>query len=319
MKNSDELNSRFGIDSQIHFKPLHDGIVVAEIDNALAAATISIQGGHVVTWWPKHQAFPVLWVSKLAKFIPGKAIRGGVPICWPWFGAHPTDKKLPGHGYARISPWEVGSVRTLEGGATEVKLTLQETDLSRSHWSHSVRLTATITVGSSLTIQLTTMNESDQQISLSEGLHTYFQIGDIADIRIHGLDGGEYVDLVNDNKRCMQAGPITFEGELGRIYVNSNTACVIEDSRLNRRIRIEKSWSLSTAVWNPWVATAAKMDDLGATGWRDMVCVESANALENSVTVDAGASRTISAVYSAENISQVKYGLLSPGKAKICV
>jgi len=303
MKNSDELNRRFGIASQVYFKQLPDGIVVAEIDNALATATISLDGGHVITWWPKHQSSPVLWVSKLAKFIPGKAIRGGVPICWPWFGAHPTDTKLPGHGYARITPWVVDSVRTFAGGATEVKLTLQETDLSRAHWPHSVHLSATIIVGGSLAIELTTTNNSDHEITLSEGLHTYFQISDIADIHIHGLEGGEYVDLVNGNERRKQSGEITFDGELGRIYVNSDSTCVIEDPRLNRRIRIEKSGSQSTAVWNPWAETATKMDDLGANGWRDMVCVESANALENSLTLEVGASHTIATTYSAENLS----------------
>ncbi len=302
MKNSDELNSRFGIASQVCFKQLPDGIVVAEIDNALATATISLDGGHVITWWPKHQSSPVLWVSKLAKYIPGKAIRGGVPICWPWFGAHPTDKKLHGHGYARITPWVVDSVRNLEGGATEIKLTLQVTDLSLAHWPHSVGLSATITVGSTLTIELTTTNNSDQEISLSEGLHTYFQIGDIADIRIHGLEGGEYVDLVNGNARCQQSGEITFDGELGRIYVNSDSACIIEDPRLNRQIRVEKSGSLSTAVWNPWDITAAKMDDLDANGWRDMVCVESANALENSIMLAGGASSSLTATYSVETL-----------------
>ena len=303
MKNSDELNSRFGIASQVCFKQLPDGIVVAEIDNSLATATISLEGGHVITWWPKHQSSPVLWVSKLAKFIPGKAIRGGVPICWPWFGAHPTDKKLPGHGYARITPWGVDSVRTLEGGATEIKLTLQENDLSLAHWPHSVCLTATITVGSALTIELTTTNNSDQEITLSEGLHTYFQISDIANISVLGLDGCEYVDLISDNIRRKQVGVITFDGELGRIYVNTKATCVIEDPQLNRRIRIEKSGSLSTAVWNPWEATAAKMDDLGANGWRDMVCVESANAVGNPVAVSLGASHTLVAIYSVESIS----------------
>lgn len=287
----------------MRFTQFADGIVVAEIDNPLATATISLYGGHVVAWWPKHQTTPVLWLSKLAKFATGKAIRGGVPICWPWFGAHPSDKNLPGHGYARISPWDVDSVRTLEGGATEVKLTLLESDLSSAHWSHSVRLSAIITVGSTLTIELTTTNNSAQEISLSEGLHTYFQIGEISDIRIHGLESSEYIDLVNGNERCKQTGSITFEGELGRIYVNSNSSCVIDDPRLNRRIRIEKSGSLGTAVWNPWAETAAKMDDLGGNGWRDMVCVESANAMENLITVAAGASHTLSVTYTADNNS----------------
>ena len=297
------LSRKFAGNNFMRFTQFADGIVVAEIDNPLATATISLYGGHVVAWCPKHQTTPVLWLSKLAKFATGKAIRGGVPICWPWFGAHPSDKNLPGHGYARISPWDVDSVRTLEGGATEIKLTLLESDLSSAHWSHSVRLSAIITVGSTLTIELTTTNNRDQEITLSEGLHTYFQISDIANISVLGLDGCEYVDLISDNIRRKQVGAIKFDGELGRIYVNTKATCVIEDPQFNRRIRIEKSGSLSTAVWNPWDITASKMDDLGVNGWRDMVCVESANAVGNPVTLTSGESHSLVSIYSAESIS----------------
>ena len=184
----------------------------------------------------------------------------------------------------------------------EVKLALQETELSRAHWSHSVRLLATITIGSTLTIELTTTNNGNQEILLSEGLHTYFQIGDIADICMHGLESDEYIDLVNGNERCKQTGSITFEGELGRIYVNSTSACVIEDHRLKRQIRIEKSGSLGTAVWNPWEMSASKTDDIETNGWRDMVCVKTANALEIKIIVGVGASHVMTANYSAVDI-----------------
>lgn len=305
MNTIDALNRKFVAGNHLRFTQLAEGIVVAEIDNPLATATISLHGGHVVAWWPKHQTTPVLWLSKLAKLVSGKAIRGGVPICWPWFGAHPSNVKLPAHGYARIAPWEVTSARTLGSGATEITLTLLDTDLSRAHWSNMVQLSVRITVGEALEVALTTTNESNQEIVLTEGLHTYFQISDIVNIRVLGLDGCEYVDLVSDNIRRRQAGAVEFDSELGRIYVNTKTTCVIEDPPLNRRIRIEKSGSLSTAVWNPWAITAAKMDDLGQNGWSDMVCVESANALENRLTINAGESHTLTAIYLVENLSEI--------------
>jgi D-hexose-6-phosphate mutarotase len=304
MDRTQELTRGFGGETQCFFRQLGDGVVVAEIDNSLALATVSLYGGHVVSWRPKHQVEPVLWVSKLVQFKPGKAIRGGVPICWPWFGAHPSNTKLPAHGYARISPWEVVSVRALDNGATEITLALSDTELSRAHGPRAVRLSVRITVGATLEVALTTTNGGDQPMVLSEGLHTYFKVGDVTNISVLGLDGSEYVDLLRDNLRCQQVGPVRFDGELGRIYVNNQATCVIEDPLLRRRIRIEKSGCLSTAVWNPWTLTAAKMDDLGPEGWRDMVCVESANALENQITVAAGASHTITATYSAEDIFQ---------------
>lgn len=296
------LNHRFAIGDQVRFEKLADGVVVAEINNSLATASISLYGGHVVRWQPNHQVEPVLWVSKLVQFNPGKAIRGGVPICWPWFGAHPSNAKLPAHGYARISPWEVVSVRALDNGATEITLSLSDTDLSREHGSRAVHLSARITIGVSLEVALTTTNDGDQPMVLSEGLHTYFKVGDITKISVLGLEGSEYVDLLCDNLRCKQVGPVRFEGELGRIYVGNQATCIIEDPLLRRRIHIKKSGSLSTAVWNPWTRTATKMDDLGPEGWRDMACVESANALENFVTVAAGCEHSIAAIYSVENL-----------------
>jgi D-hexose-6-phosphate mutarotase len=301
MKNTDELNSQFGIDTQVSFKQLHDGIVIAEIDNVFATASVSLYGGQIVSWQPRSQSKPVLWVSKLVKFQRGKAIRGGVPICWPWFGAHPTNASLPGHGYARITSWELTSVQTLSNGATELNLTLGKSGLSQLHWQAELRLELKITVGDTLELSLTTVNESDHEVTFTEGLHTYFQISDIGNIRVLGLEGSDYIDLVNQNEQRTQQDAITFDGELGRIFLNNQSTCVIEDPVFNRRIRIEKTGSNSTAVWNPGLGVASKMDDLGAVGWRDMVCVESANAAGNEIIVEATESHTAVAHYLIES------------------
>lgn len=296
------LNRRFAACDHLRFSQLADGVVAAEISNSLATATVSLHGGQVLSWHPKHQATPVLWLSTLAKYVPGKAIRGGVPICWPWFGAHPANAGVPAHGYARLCAWEVTAARALASGETQIELDLPASDLSRACQHGALHLSARITVGKALKVELDTTNRSDQEITFSEGLHTYFRIGDIARIRVLGLDGAEYADLLCNNLRKRQTGPIAFEGELGRVYGDTEAACVIEDFSLERRISIQKEGSLSTAVWTPWATTAAKMDDLGANGWRDMVCVESANALANSVTVGAGAGHRMSATYSADDM-----------------
>jgi glucose-6-phosphate 1-epimerase len=300
--NIESINEEYALQDQLSFKQLPSGIVVAEVDSPLATATISLHGGQVVNWRPKHQQAPVLWVSRLATFTPGKAIRGGVPICWPWFGNHPTNPQLPGHGYARISPWNVVATERTNDGAIRVGLVMQHTEMSLAHFPRSVRLAVHITVGKELTVELTTTNESNQDIVLTEGLHTYFKVGDVSAIQVLGLEGAQYVDLIRGNALSRQEGPIRFEGELGRIFTNSAAVCVIEDPSLARRITAQKKGSLSTAVWNPWAQAAAKMADLGADGWRDMVCVESANALEDLVTVKRSASHTHTAVYSAESV-----------------
>jgi D-hexose-6-phosphate mutarotase len=301
----EELRQRFAACGQVRFTELADGIVAAEVRNAASAATVSLYGGQVLEWHPGHQSTPVLWLSPRVKYRPGKAIRGGVPMCWPWFGSHPTQAVAPGHGYARVATWDVSSIRALPSGDTQIDLDLPSSDAARAHGYPGLQLSARITIGRALTIELTTTNRGDRPVTYTEGLHTYFRVGDVSRIRIRGLEGAEYADLLDGNARKRQTGPITFEGELGRVYVDTEATCVIEDELLGRRIVVRKQGSRSTAVWNPWTAMAANMDDLGADGWRDMVCVETANALADAITLDGGSSHGMSATYSAEDIAPV--------------
>lgn len=261
----DALNQEYALQGRLFFRQLAPDIVVAEVDSPLATATISLYGGQVVNWWTKHQ-------------------------------------QLPDHGYARISPWVVAATELTNDGAIRIRLAMQDTDMSLAHFPRSIRLSVQITVAKELTVALTTENGSNQDVVLTEGLHTYFKVGDISAIQVLGLEGAQYLDLTRGNTLSRQEGPIRFDGELGRIFTNSTATCVIEDPSLARRITTQKKGSLSTAVWNPWAQTSAKMADLGEDGWRDMVCVESANALENLVTIKSGTSHTHTAVYSAESV-----------------
>jgi D-hexose-6-phosphate mutarotase len=300
MNPQETLNDRFAIADQLRFSIAGDGLLVAEIANTHSSASICLQGGHVMSWQPKHTSTPVIWLSKLAKLVPGKSIRGGAPVCWPWFGAHASEASFPGHGYARTVPWEVSTTRPLDDGSTEIGLTLVESDATRALWPYASRAEILINVGKTLKISLTTRNLGDVDFVIGEALHTYLQIGDIGEVRVLGLQGCEYVDKVAGSARQQQTGAITFSGETDRVYVNSEAECLIEDSRLQRRIRIAKIGSHSTIVWTPWTEKADKMGDFGPDGWREMVCVESANALDNVVTVPAHSSHTLAVEFSAE-------------------
>jgi D-hexose-6-phosphate mutarotase len=300
MNNLETLNSRFALADQLRFQAAGDGLVTAEISNAHSTATICLQGGHVMTWQPVGASAPVVWLSKLAKLAPGKSIRGGVPVCWPWFGAHPAEPGFPSHGYARTAPWEVTGTRTLGDGSTEIGLILVESDQMRAMWSHPSKAAILVTVGKTLKIALTTTNLGDTDFVITEALHTYFHIGDIAETRVLGLEGCEYMDKAGGGGRRHQEGAISFTAETDRVYVNTEAECLIEDARLQRRIRVAKSGSRSTVVWTPWTEKADKMGDFGPDGWRAMVCVESANALENRVTVKAHGSHTLAVEYRAE-------------------
>jgi glucose-6-phosphate 1-epimerase len=286
----------------VRFKSLAENIMLAEIDTPLAAAKISLYGGHVVSWQPKTQAMPVLWISELARFQYGKAVRGGIPVCWPWFGKHPSNTNLPGHGYARIVNWDLVSIESLNTGEIIFSLLLGKSAIESQFWGRAVSLELKIVIGTTLEVALTTTNNSDQEISFTEGLHTYFRISNIDNIRILGLENCEYVDLVRDNELHTQQDVIKFNGELGRIFLNNKVMCTIEDLMFNRRIHINKINSNSTAVWNPGIDVASKMDDLGPTGWEDMVCVETANALSDKITLKPKKSHTQIAIYSVESI-----------------
>lgn len=295
-----ELNLRFGIDHELIFVEGPGGLVFAEIGNDLGTARLCLQGAHVVSYKPAGQDVPVVWVSESASFAPGKSIRGGVPICWPWFGPHATEPGFPGHGFARTVMWEVLSTSSLPGGETGITLALIPDDLTRKQWPHDTNVQLAVTVGSSLTLSLATTNNSPGKLQFGEAFHTYFQIGDIEQVQVTGLENTSYLDKVGDQVRRTQDGSIRISGETNRVYVDTEASCSIVDSQLKRRIIICKTGSRSTVVWTPWSDNADRMGDFGKDGWRRMVCVESANALENCVTLEPGQTQRLTVEYSAE-------------------
>ena len=282
-------------------------LIFAQIENDLATATICLQGAQLTRWQPRSQTEPVTFLSATAQYTEGKPIRGGIPICWPWFGPHATDRSLPQHGFARNLLWEARAPVRLENGATQLSLQLFDNAKTRELWPHRFSLEYRVTVGDVLDIELTTTNIEGEAFVLSEALHAYLQVGDIGAVEVLGLDGTEYIDKVDGEQRKRQAGPVTFASEIDRVYVDTEAQCTIVDRLLKRRIPISNRGSRSTIVWNPWEKKAAALADLGAApatrgGWRQFVCVESANAGDNSLTLAPGQSHSLAVRYRAEPI-----------------
>jgi glucose-6-phosphate 1-epimerase len=303
MSTAQQLNQQFAINGHISFREDASGLIVAEIANAQATAALCLQGAHLMNWHPKNQTKPVVWLSRDAKMAAGKSIRGGAPVCWPWFGAHASESTFPGHGYARTVPWRVIETGTEPDGATRLTLRLVESDKTRAQWAHACNLDLTVIVGDTLRMEMITENTGTADFVIGEALHTYLQISDIGAVRVTGLDGCEYWDKVGGSNLRKQTGAITFDGEVDRVYINSAAECVIHDDKLKRRIHIKKSGSLSTVVWTPWTEKANKMGDMGQPdGWREMVCVESVNAMDNVVTVVAGSKHSLIVEYSAVSV-----------------
>jgi len=314
-----QLNAQFGIAGQLAFRedaPVKgtppdappagglgaaNGLIVAEISNPQASASLCLQGAHLMTWQPKSQAVPVVWLSRDARLAAGKSIRGGVPVCWPWFGAHASEPGFPAHGYARTAPWQIVESGIEPNGATRLTLRLADSEKTRAQWPYSCTLELTVIVGETLRMELSTENTGKTDFVIGEALHAYFRIGDIGAVRVTGLAGCDYWDKAGGSTLKKQDGIIRFAGETDRVYINTAAECAIEDDRLKRRVRITKSGSLSTVVWTPWTAKADRMGDLGQPdGWREMLCVESANAIDNAVRVAAGARHTLIVEYCAE-------------------
>ena len=298
----DSFNQNYGISGQLEFVQSESGLITACIRNAHAQSEIALQGAHIMTFQPSGTQ-PVVWLSPVAKLVQGKSIRGGVPVCWPWFGAHTSNPTFPAHGFARTALWQVVASQSLQDGSTRISFELPESSIPPDQWAHPCRASLVATVGKTLTVELATENTGNQPFQIGEALHTYFTISDVDALRITGMEGCTYLDKVGNPETRTQQCAIEITSEVDRIYIDTEADCLIEDAGFKRRIRIAKSGSKSNIVWNPWIAKSAKMGDFGSdTGYRGMVCVESANAASNQVTVLPGETHTLRVVYSTEII-----------------
>ena len=271
--------------------------MVARIHNEHAEAEVYLHGGHVTSFKP-HGQKEVLWMSDDAVFEAPKAIRGGVPVCWPWFSAHPENKELPAHGFPRNRRWSFHSSQSRADGRTRLTLILRDDAASREIWPHSFELELRILVGTELHLELIMRNTGEDPFVVGGALHTYFGIGDISQTSIEGLEGRSYLDQLDSLKRVEQEGAIRFAEEVDRIYIDTDEACTIVDEAQSRRIRVAKAGSKSTVVWNPWIAKAKRMPDFTDDGYRTMLCIEATNAGEDLYTVAPGDEHRLTQIIS---------------------
>ena len=299
------LNNQFSIDepeNRLNIVEGKGGLPVIEVFNRYASVLICLQGAHLLSWIPKDKE-DVIWLSEDASFKPGKSIRGGVPVCWPWFGAHETQSSYPAHGFARTTLWQIVSTETMEDGGTKITLTIRPSSNCEEMWPADTSLQYQITIGRKLELELITINNGMQPITIGQALHTYFRVSDVSNILLFGLDDTDYLDKLDGFKRKVQYGPVTVEQEVDRVYLDTASDCVIEDKTLQRNIVIIKCGSHSTVVWNPWREVAEKMGDLGKDGFKKMLCVESANAADDVVTIEPGKEHHLWVQYDAQLIT----------------
>jgi glucose-6-phosphate 1-epimerase len=267
--------------------------------NRHARARIYLQGAHVAAFRPVGEG-EVIWMSSRSWFQAGKPIRGGVPICFPWFGAHAERSELPGHGFARLEAWRLIGAEELPDARTRVVLGLESSPETRASWPHDFSLRYTVTVGPTLELALEVRNTGGAPFSYEEALHTYLDVGDVRRARVLGLAGARFIDKADGGARKVEGEAVSFTAETDRLYLDTTARCLVEDPALGRRLVVDKEGSQSSVVWNPWIAKAARMPDFADEEWPGMVCVETANAGENRVTLGAGAAHVMTARLAAE-------------------
>lgn len=252
-----------------------------------------------MTWAPTGFD-PVLWVSSLAKDSVGAAIRGGVPICFPWFGPGRSGDLKPAHGFARITEWNLEDRESNDDAAsTTARFSLTHENIDqqlRVAFPHEFRAVYTVHIGAELTMSLTVTNTGSTAFEFEEALHTYLSVGDSQQISIEGLDGAQYFDKVAQQAQT-QTGAIAITDETDRVYYSEDTVQV-KDPALDRTITVAKEGSANTVVWNPRTEKSKEMTDFADDEWQSMVCVETANVLDNAVRLDAGESHTMTQILS---------------------
>lgn len=242
----------------------------------------------------------MLWMSAQSLFQADKAIRGGVPICFPWFGPRAGEPTSPMHGFARIKEWNVESVAQAPDGAVEIDFELTADEQTRNLWPHEFVARYRVRIGSTLELMLSVENRGAEAFGFEEAMHSYLAVGDARQITVTGLEGTAYIDKTDALKEKPQGnGPVTISAETDRVYLNTRATCVLNDPAMGRRIEIAKQGSDTTVVWNPWVAKAKAMADFGNDEWTGMVCIETCNTGDQRVTLPPGGKHSMQAIIRA--------------------
>ncbi|MEI7945893.1 MAG: D-hexose-6-phosphate mutarotase [bacterium] len=284
------LNQRFGAPGRIAFRTDETGFPVVSLINKYGAAEVSLYGAHVLGYRPVGFA-PLLFLSKLSAFEPGKPIRGGIPVCWPWFGPHPTDAARDKHGFARLLQWDLDATE-YSGETTVLRLSLKDSEFTRRIWDYAFTLKLSITLDQSLNLELITENTDPKPFSISKAFHPYFQVGDINMTHIFGLDHATCLDLLK-HEESTQAGALEIQCQVDRTYTPEKNEVAIRDEKLRRATLITFSGTRNLVVWNPWIDLARKLPDMEDNDYQRFVCVEPANVRETAIDLEPGERHTL--------------------------
>jgi glucose-6-phosphate 1-epimerase len=294
----DELDRKLGIPGVARVSEGNGGLVRVEITGAFGDGEMYLHGAHVTSWKPADNE-EVVFVSTKSAWEEGKAIRGGIPICFPWFRAKSDDPRAPAHGFVRTKTWQLESIIQSENGVAVTMFT-QSDEHTRKWWPGDFRLTHRVTFGSDLRLELVCTNTGTTPFRFEEALHTYNRIANIQDARLQGLDGVGYLDNTESNKKKTQSGDVIIASPTDSAYCNTQSEVDLLDANKKRRIRLRKEHSLTTVVWNPWTEGAVRLKDLGYGEWKQFLCAEASNIMDAAIRLAPGEEHGMAAVLSVE-------------------
>jgi glucose-6-phosphate 1-epimerase len=293
----DELNRRFGIAGIAAVVAGNGGLAKVRVTAPAAAAEIYLHGAQVTAWRPEG-AEEAIFVSEKSHWEDGSPIRGGIPICFPWFRGKADDRKAPSHGFVRTREWRLDSVTAEKDGCVSVVLSTESDESTRQWWPYEFHIVHRVLFGKTLGLELTVKNAGASALSFEEALHTYFRVGMAQHVRVRGLDGVKYLDNTDGNREKVQTGDVILSAPTDNAYLNTQGAVELIDPTLHRTIRTGKVNSATTVVWNPWQQGAAHISDLGSDEWQRMTCVEASNILKLPVSLAPGQEHTMRAMLS---------------------
>jgi glucose-6-phosphate 1-epimerase len=295
----DELEDKFSIEGEVGFAELENDLIFLTVSNRYADVDICLYGAQVTSFRP-HDSMEVLWLSPDSYFEVGKAIRGGIPVCFPWFGPHKTDSEMPQHGFARLMYWDVISTATLPTDETLIRLQLCSSDETKAYWPYDFCAELSVLVGHKLAVTLKVTNTSDVQFEYTCALHSYFGLSAIENLSIVGLEGITYYNQQTGEKEIQEESVLQIQEPVTRHYLDTETPVYIYDSIFRRHIKVDKSGSKVTTVWNPGEETCSQIGDLPDDAWETFVCVEAVNAFDFPIYLAPGEFYETSAMIDME-------------------
>jgi glucose-6-phosphate 1-epimerase len=280
----------------VQLLPGHGELGKLSIHTELCSAEIYLHGAQVTSWQPAG-ADEVLFLSESSRWEAGKAIRGGIPICFPWFRGKAGSPGAPAHGLVRTRLWSLGTVEPLPDGAVAAEFhTGSDEWQPQPWWKGECSVVYRVEAGKELKLSLAVTNRGKEPFHYEEALHTYFRVGDVQLASVEGLDGVAFLDNMDGNASKQQSGPVRVTKQTDNAYLQTETALTIRDAALQRTLRTEKNNSATTVVWNPWAEGAAALNDLPSGEWKHFLCVEASNILHAAVELAPGETHTMGAL-----------------------